>query len=311
MGDTMKKGQMFIIAAIIVSISLILLKEYFGVFSIIEEKRHQNAESLSERMANIQAEYMNIVNVAMENSDVNASAIGQLYNFSQYLQQQEDIEILYMFVYVNKSRNEMQVVLGNFMGDTIDVLLNTTGTVFSEQTATLFDKETAEMLFYIQPEYDSLVNITLEYELQDEFVIERASIDASGNSQLLFYDFAVSSGASSSRVKDVYNPVLNQFVELPGPEQNPAAYCGNGICDASETCATCYRDCCPGQCGNNVCEGAYGETCETCSADCGACGNPPCLPPKCKDTQQGGGTQPCCSECYGDPECLGNCDPNC
>ena len=145
----MKKGQMFIIAAIIVSISLILLKEYFGVFSIIEEKRHQNAESLSEKTANIQVEYMNIVNVAVENSDVNASAVGQLYNFSQYLRQEESIEILYMFVYVNKSRNEMQVSLGNFLGDTIDVLLNTTGTVFSEQTATLFDKETAEMLFYI------------------------------------------------------------------------------------------------------------------------------------------------------------------
>ncbi len=47
--------------------------------------------------------------------------------------------------------------------------------------------------------------------------------------------------------------------------------CGDGTCDASETCSTCSEDCgvCPPVCGDGTCDAS--ETCGTCSADCGAC----------------------------------------
>ena len=64
----------------------------------------------------------------------------------------------------------------------------------------------------------------------------------------------------------------------------PPAYCGDGTCQATESCSTCPTDCgaCPPVpptgpvCGNGVCEA--GETCSNCAADCGAC-PPPVSPP--------------------------------
>jgi len=55
-----------------------------------------------------------------------------------------------------------------------------------------------------------------------------------------------------------------------------APVCGDGICGSGE-CTTCRSDCtnanppCPAVCGNGVCETAAGETCSTCSLDCGPC----------------------------------------
>ena len=47
--------------------------------------------------------------------------------------------------------------------------------------------------------------------------------------------------------------------------------CGNGTCEAGESCSSCLGDCgaCPPVCGNGSCE--TGETCSNCTADCGAC----------------------------------------
>ena len=44
--------------------------------------------------------------------------------------------------------------------------------------------------------------------------------------------------------------------------------CGNGVCDAKETCDNCGADC-GACCGDGTCN--YGETCFTCEADCGIC----------------------------------------
>ncbi len=49
--------------------------------------------------------------------------------------------------------------------------------------------------------------------------------------------------------------------------------CGDGVCDATETPATCPSDC---TCGNGICDGL--ETFITCPADCTFCGNQICEP---------------------------------
>jgi hypothetical protein len=50
--------------------------------------------------------------------------------------------------------------------------------------------------------------------------------------------------------------------------------CGDGTCDASigESCGTCTQDCgtCV-VCGNGSCDASVGESCETCEQDCGPC----------------------------------------
>ncbi|MFQ5514487.1 MAG: hypothetical protein ACE5FG_08595 [Myxococcota bacterium] len=51
--------------------------------------------------------------------------------------------------------------------------------------------------------------------------------------------------------------------------------CGNGTCESGESCDTCSADCgeCGPVCGNGVCQ--PGETCASCASDCGVC-PPPC-----------------------------------
>lgn len=63
-----------------------------------------------------------------------------------------------------------------------------------------------------------------------------------------------------------------------GPTPTPIPSCGNGSCEAGlgESCSTCSSDCgaCPppGLCGNGSCD--IGETCSSCAGDCGACPTP-------------------------------------
>ena len=68
--------------------------------------------------------------------------------------------------------------------------------------------------------------------------------------------------------------------------------CGDGTCDADETCESCVEDCgaCP-TCGDGTCDAD--ETCELCPADCGTCpepgdccvahDGPGCADPACQD----------------------------
>ena len=55
----------------------------------------------------------------------------------------------------------------------------------------------------------------------------------------------------------------------PAPVPVPVDYCGDGTCNAGETCATCYADC--GQCyycGDGVCN-SQTENQQNCAIDCG------------------------------------------
>jgi hypothetical protein len=75
--------------------------------------------------------------------------------------------------------------------------------------------------------------------------------------------------------------------------------CGDGLCGDTENCSDCPGDC--GECcGNDVCEGLFGEDCATCPGDCGEC------PAECGDnTCQEGET---CVNCVADCGlCAGSC----
>lgn len=48
-------------------------------------------------------------------------------------------------------------------------------------------------------------------------------------------------------------------------------FCGDGKCSSSESCSTCSSDCgqCSAYCGDGTCQSS--ESCSTCSQDCGSC----------------------------------------
>ena len=83
-----------------------------------------------------------------------------------------------------------------------------------------------------------------------------------------------------------------------------APYCGDGLCSAGETCGTCSADCglCMG-CGDGVC--GAGETCQSCPQDCFVCPN--CGNGFCDQGETCANCAPDCGLCLG----CGNtrCDP--
>ncbi|HAN32205.1 MAG TPA: hypothetical protein DCQ06_11455 [Myxococcales bacterium] len=77
--------------------------------------------------------------------------------------------------------------------------------------------------------------------------------------------------------------------------------CGDGKCDSDENCKNCSADCgnCPAGCGDGKCD-ATTENCQSCSVDCGQC------PPMCGDKECNG--QETCSSCPLDcGACPGTC----
>ena len=61
-----------------------------------------------------------------------------------------------------------------------------------------------------------------------------------------------------------------------GNPGDPDPFCGDGACNALETCSTCSQDCgtcsTPDFCGDGTCSAT--ESCSTCSQDCGTCSDP-------------------------------------
>lgn len=112
--------------------------------------------------------------------------------------------------------------------------------------------------------------------------------------------------------------------------------CGNGLCEASESCTSCPSDCTSvgAICGNGLCEAGDGENCVSCATDCRGkqhgnpsggrfcCGdgggeNPlPCSDPTCTSSGYQCTDIPTIPSCCGDLICQGsensnNCETDC
>ncbi len=74
--------------------------------------------------------------------------------------------------------------------------------------------------------------------------------------------------------------------------------CGNGTCDAGESCETCAADCGTCYCGDGSCGG--GETCADCSSDCGDCTVPLCGNGSCTGDET---CYTCAADCGACPRC--------
>ena len=199
------KGQFFIIAAVIILIGFILLKNSLGIFDTLVEKRIVESSLMNKQAVNIANEYKYLAGVASLQNDVNRSAIDYLYNFSSFLRDDRDVEILYVFVYVNDSANTYSVTVGNFINDNINASINVTASAPQSVNFTLNDKKNVTYNFAVSSE--GIININLTYRRIDTSVTERLSIDSRKNMTSFFIDLTLVEN-NKIRVKDVYNVTI-------------------------------------------------------------------------------------------------------
>jgi hypothetical protein len=106
----------------------------------------------------------------------------------------------------------------------------------------------------------------------------------------------------------------NACVANNGGGSCPINNCGDGVC-SGETCLSCSEDCgeCPAYCGDGNCDTASGETLATCPSDCtdgcGKSSSPTCNGCSCEACVCA--MDPYCCEYAWDSKCIGECSGKC
>lgn len=108
----------------------------------------------------------------------------------------------------------------------------------------------------------------------DAALSDGTGVDSSGDATLLD-DAAQNSDAAGDLAGDV---TVSDVSGSDATSSDSASGCGDGKCNGAlgESCLNCPADCgaCPAFCGNGSCDS--GESCSSCAADCGACPGPVC-----------------------------------
>ncbi len=130
-----QKGQMFLIGSIMVLIGLIMLKNLLAVYTTVEETRFQETNIIDKQLSNVVNEYENIIGLASLNGYDNG--VSYLSNFSGFLRNDIDSEILYSFVFANGTTQRYNVTIGNYLGDKINLTVNVTDSVIYDKDASL------------------------------------------------------------------------------------------------------------------------------------------------------------------------------
>src|SRR3989344_5275074 len=195
------KGQFFIIAAIIIIVAFILLRNSLSIFDTLSEKRFVESSLVNKQAKNILSEYEYLSGVASLQSNVNRSAIDYLYNFSTFLRNERSIEILYVFVYMNDSNDRYSVTVGNFLNDNINITVNASTSSPGQVSFLLNDKKNTTSHF--SATISGTINITLTQKRIDTITTERFTIDSRKNMTASFFDLTLIEN-TEIRVKSVY-----------------------------------------------------------------------------------------------------------
>ncbi|MCX6818939.1 MAG: hypothetical protein NT129_02970 [Candidatus Aenigmarchaeota archaeon] len=187
------KGQMFIIASIIILVGLIMLKNIIGIYATVEEQQHQETDIADKQLINIKSEYERILGLATFSP---ASGLDYLSSFSSLVPGKK----LYLYVRINGSA--FNVTVGNFLDDKINCTLRATSSSPSEYfIGVLGSKE------YATREFQALsnnINLTLSYEQQGSSIIETIPIDVSKDFIIGFFDIAIEKKGMLVRAKEIY-----------------------------------------------------------------------------------------------------------
>ncbi len=204
LGSCTYKGQMFVIASILVLIALIAVKNMLGIYATFEEKRFKETFTLDKQIRNLKDGFRDTVGIATMQGDANLSGIRFLYNFSNFTAKDTGAKLLYAFVYVNGTSQKFSVTVGNFLKDEINVTINATDSTPAAFSFLMNSSMNATNEF--QSDISGMVNMTLSYSQSEGNSTERFSISTSAQRYAgAFFDIKIESNDEFVRSKEFYN----------------------------------------------------------------------------------------------------------
>jgi len=198
----MRKGQMFMIAGILILVGFLMIRNLLSVYQTVEEKMSEESGLVDKQIKNIIKEYEMIVGVGSLQSDPNQSTLNYLVNFTKYLKNDMTIEVLFMYAFYDNTTGNYTVNIGNFLDDKINCTINTTNPANSDT----FDLEDEENYTKEFSATSSSSDITLSYGFRGNNRKEKITVlTGNQNFTIGFFDVTIIKDNIIMRAKQTYN----------------------------------------------------------------------------------------------------------
>jgi hypothetical protein len=202
------KGQFFIIAAIIIVMSIILIRGFLDIYSTSESSLNEMTKIEDMKIENLEKEYEYSLGIASLAADPNASATLYLSNLSYYIRSQENAKILWLAVFVNGGDQKYSVVVGNYLQRSISLNISATNSTPSSASLTINDM--ANTSYNFTSLINGTINLTLSYIVDDNTIQNTFQLLVGNVSSTTgFFDISLLSDSLKIRTKKVYQRFIS------------------------------------------------------------------------------------------------------
>lgn len=203
-----RKGQFFIIAAIIITISLIAIKSLLGFYSTEETISAESMRIIDKQLENIRNEYEYITGIALTKTDVNSSLYLYLSNFSNFIREDRDARALWIAISANGSNQKYNLLAGNYMKTPVSVNITLTNSTPASILLNLSDRSVGSS--NLSSQINGSINMTIRYAFEGYQNEELAQFEISEiNSTTIFIDLMINDGETRVREKSIYSAKLS------------------------------------------------------------------------------------------------------
>jgi len=198
----LRKGQMFMIAGILILVGFLMLKSMLSVYQTVEEKTTEESELVDRQIKNIIKEYEMTLGFGSLQADPNQSTLEYLVNFTKYLESDMTIEVLFVYAFYDNTTGNYTVNIGNFLDDKRNCTINTTNPTNSD-TFNLADEKNYTKEFNTT---STSSDITLTYGFRGQDRKEKITVETGNqNFTIGFFDVNIRKDNIVMRAKQTYN----------------------------------------------------------------------------------------------------------
>lgn len=177
----MRKGQFFIIAALVLLTSIVLIRGMLDVYSSGEKSSSLSADYGEKKLENILDEFENAAGISSLGTSPGTSLVYSLSNFSYYIREREDARILWVSVFSNGTNGNYTATVGNYLQKNLYFNVSATSSSPDSFAFSLDDSENSSMQFSSQ--INGTINLTVSYSdegfgVQDTFSFSVSNISS-------------------------------------------------------------------------------------------------------------------------------------